>query len=187
MGLDQGRGHLAARAGGKELKDQITPENCYLSRRKFIAGVGAAAAVLALSACTRGSSNLVSGTPNFCSGAQALGSKDELGADLTSCQDVTNYNNFYEFSYGKDDIAGLTSDFKTSPWSISIGGLVNKPGDIALEDLIARYQPQERIYRMRCVEAWSMVIPWMGFPLNPLLNDVGPLPEAKVCALPELL
>jgi sulfoxide reductase catalytic subunit YedY len=175
----QDRSHLPPRDGAVAPREKVTPEKYFLSRRTFIAGVGAAAAALALSACTRGSSNLVSGTPGFCVGAQAAGSKDELGANLTSCENITNYNNFYEFSYGKDDIGALAANFVTSPWSISVGGLVTKPGNIALEDLIAKYQPEERIYRMRCVEAWSVVAPWIGFPLNRLLNDVGPLPEAK--------
>jgi methionine sulfoxide reductase catalytic subunit len=165
--------------GASSSEEAVTPEPLFLSRKKFIAGLGAAAAALALTACTRGAGVLTSNTPGFCDGAAALGQADELGAKLTTCTDVTNYNNFYEFSYGKESLASLTSNFKTSPWSVTVGGMVDKPGTFALEDLINRYKPQERIYRMRCVEAWSMVIPWVAFPLNLLLNDVQPQAGAK--------
>jgi sulfoxide reductase catalytic subunit YedY len=178
----EGRSHLkpgSREIGGKAGGDKITPEWLFLSRRKFIMGLGAAAGAVALTACTRGASSLVSGTPAFCDNAKALGTADELGVKLTTCTDITNYNNFYEFSYDKEGIAGLATNFKTSPWTVTVGGMVDKPGTFAVEDLVSKYQPQERIYRMRCVEAWSMVIPWIGFPLNQLLKDVQPQPGAK--------
>ncbi|MFC2026529.1 protein-methionine-sulfoxide reductase catalytic subunit MsrP [Chloroflexota bacterium] len=162
------------------LEDEITPEHIYVSRRKFIMGLGAVVTTTFLAACTR----QTNGTPNttttrsFCDNATATGTSDELGDMLTSCDDVTNYNNFYEFSYGKG-VASLSHNFETSPWIVAVGGLVNNPGRFSVDELIKKYQPEERIYRMRCVEGWYMVIPWIGFPLGRLLQDVQPKPEAK--------
>ncbi len=163
----------------KLLEDEITPERLYISRRKFIAGVGAMAATAFLAACARNVPVIPTTPPAFCDDAKAAGTADELGDKLTPCNDVTNYNNFYEFSYDKENVASLSNNFKTSPWMITVGGLVNKPGSFSVNDLTNKYQPEERIYRMRCVEGWSMVIPWLGFPLGRLLQDVQPKPEAK--------
>lgn len=160
-------------------EDRITPEHLYISRRKFISGVGVMAATAFLAACTRQTTGVPSTSPAFCDSARAAGAADELGDVLTSCEDVTNYNNFYEFSYTKEAVASLSSDFKTSPWMVTVGGLVNKPGSFSVDELVKKYQPEERIYRMRCVEGWSMVIPWLGFPLSRLLQDVQPKPEAR--------
>ncbi|MFC1983049.1 protein-methionine-sulfoxide reductase catalytic subunit MsrP [Chloroflexota bacterium] len=160
-------------------EDKITPEHLYLSRRKFIVGMGAVAATAFLAACIRQTPSIPTIPPTFCDDVKATGTADELGDELTPCNDVTNYNNFYEFSYGKEDVASLSRDFKTSPWMVTVGGLVNKPGSFSVEELVKKYQPEERIYRMRCVEGWSMVIPWIGFPLGKLLQDVQPKPEAK--------
>jgi len=160
-------------------EDKITPEHLYISRRKFIAGVGAVAATAFLAACTRQIPDTPTTTPAFCDNARAAGTNDELGDELTPCNDVTNYNNFYEFSYGKEDVASLSRNFKTSPWMVTVGGLVNKPGSFSIDELVEKYRPEERIYRMRCVEGWSMVIPWIGFPMGKLLQNVQPKPEAK--------
>ncbi len=160
-------------------EDKITPEHLYISRRKFIVGVGAVAATAFLAACTQQIPDTPSVPPAFCDDARAAGTADELGDELTSCNDVTNYNNFYEFSYGKEDVRILSRNFRTSPWMVTVGGLVNKPGSFSVNELIQKYQPEERIYRMRCVEGWSMVIPWIGFPMSRLLQDVQPRTEAK--------
>ncbi len=85
---------------------------------------------------------------------------------LTPEGNVTNYNNFYEFSLGKTDVADLARDFVTDPWKIEIGGLVRNPKTYDMDDLITRFSTEERIYRMRCVEGWAMVIPWQGFQLS---------------------
>jgi sulfoxide reductase catalytic subunit YedY len=178
------RSHLKFELSGNN-KDElqaetITPKPLYLSRRKFIAGVGIVAAATFVAACTRSpNTSLTPTATGFCNDAKAIGMNDELGDKLTSCTDITTYNNFYEFSYGKGGIANLARDFKTSPWAITVGGLVDNPGNFNIEDLIQKYKPEERVYRMRCVEAWSMVIPWIGFPLARLLEDVQPKPEAK--------
>jgi sulfoxide reductase catalytic subunit YedY len=160
-------------------EDKITPEHLYVSRRKFIVGMGAVAATAFIAACAPQNTGIPTTSPVFCDDAKATGTADELGEKLTTCNDVTNYNNFYEFSYGKGDVASLSRNFKTSPWMVTLGGLVNKPGSFSVDELVKKYRPEERIYRMRCVDGWSMVIPWIGFPLGRLLQDVQPKPEAK--------
>jgi sulfoxide reductase catalytic subunit YedY len=104
---------------------------------------------------------------------------DELGDKLTAFESITHYNNYYEFSQDKEPVADLARNFKSAPWTLSVGGLVNKPKTYAVEDLIKRFPQEERIYRLRCVEGWSMVIPWIGFPLRKLLAEVEPTAQAK--------
>jgi sulfoxide reductase catalytic subunit YedY len=152
---------------------EITPKSLYLSRRQFIGSAGAAVVgALALAAC-KGNLSTVTGTPPPYTGATT----DEFGAPLTSYQDITHYNNYYEFSTDKSGVAGLATDFPISPWSIEVTGLVSNPKTYTIDDL-QKFQPEERIYRLRCVEAWSMVIPWIGFPLHRLLDDVQPTSDA---------
>jgi len=103
---------------------------------------------------------------------------DELGGKLTPFDSVTQYNNFYEFTTDKENVAKLATDFKTDVWKVEVGGMVKNPKTYDIDEL-RKFTAQERIYRMRCVEAWSMVIPWMGFPLAELLKDVEPTADAK--------
>ncbi len=103
----------------------------------------------------------------------------ERGNRLTSYAAVTNYNNFYEFTTDKEDVAAMAAGFKTEPWTIEVGGLVQRPKTFDLDDLLRKFGEEERIYRMRWVEGWSMVIPWLGFPLRSLLKEVEPLAKAK--------
>lgn len=98
---------------------------------------------------------------------------------LTSEYSVTHYNNFYEFGLDKADPAKNAQHFKTDPWSVEVAGLVEKPGQYSLDDLLANLQQEERIYRLRCVEAWSMVVPWVGVPLASLIQKLKPLSGAK--------
>ena len=146
---------------------EITPEHVYLSRRSFLAGIGAlAAGSLFLNACA---------APKPSSGGQEPGSEliPPEPADIpTPLDDVTGYNNFYEFTTSKTDVAPLSRNLKISPWTVQVGGLVGKPQTFAIEDLLKKFPSEERVYRMRCVEAWSMVIPWLGFPLASLLKEV---------------
>ncbi|MFC2022006.1 protein-methionine-sulfoxide reductase catalytic subunit MsrP [Chloroflexota bacterium] len=172
--------------------DKITPEHLYISRRKFIVGMSAVAATAFIAACTRQDTGITT-TPPELSDNKTTGTRtttpepvdiepaiaDELGDKLTTYNDIISYNNFYEFSYEKEDVVSLSRDFKTSPWMVTVGGLVDKPGSFSVDELINKYQPEERVYRMRCVEGWSMVIPWFGFPLSRLLQDVQPKSEAK--------
>jgi sulfoxide reductase catalytic subunit YedY len=177
---------------------EITPEHLYMSRRRFIKGVGAlVAGSVVLAACGTPDpqptattivkidpTSLPPASPTVTTAASApvfpplSASADELGQELTSFDAVTNYNNFYEFTTRKESVATLASDFKTSPWEVEVGGLVRKPKTFGIEDLLG-FEQEERIYRLRCVEAWSMVIPWVGFPLAKLLNEVEPMSEAK--------
>ena len=105
----------------------------------------------------------------------------------TSFEDITHYNNFYEFSTDKEGVAPAAARFETKGWQVSVEGLVRKPRVFDLDDLLKISPPEERIYRMRCVEAWSMVIPWVGFSLSKLLNAVEPLSDAKYVAFETLL
>ena len=92
---------------------------------------------------------------------------------------MIGYNNYYEFTTDKEGVAALAKNFKTTPWTVAVGGLVNKPKTYAIEDLLKQFPQEERIYRLRCVEGWSMVIPWTGFPLAKLLKEVEPTAQAK--------
>ena len=159
---------------------EITPEHLYLSRRKFLVGIGAmAASTLILSACKGLDSSLPPVSTDFCESAQASRNTDELGDELTPCGDIISYNNYYEFTTEKEEVARLARDFKTSPWAVEMGGLVNKPKTFDMDDLRQKFPQEERIYRLRCVEAWSMVIPWLGFPLAKLLQEVEPAAKAR--------
>jgi sulfoxide reductase catalytic subunit YedY len=152
---------------------EITPEHIYLSRRSFMgaaAGLGAGA-LLAACGVSTSPSPTVEAVP-------ADGRTDELGDPLNSFEQITTYNNYYEFTTDKQDVARLAAGFRTSPWEVQVGGMVAKPRTFALEDLLA-FEQEERIYRLRCVEAWSMVIPWNGFPLRKLLEAVEPTADAK--------
>lgn len=156
---------------------EITPHHLYLSRRQFMTGAAALTATTLLSACggnTPQSSDIPTATP----GSVSL-TTDELGDDLTTYEAVTNYNNYYEFTTDKDRVALLAAEYPTSPWQVEIGGLVNKPGVYDADDFKTMFDQEERIYRLRCVEGWSMVMPWTGFPMSKLLEMVEPKSEAK--------
>ncbi len=167
---------------------EITPEHIYLSRRRFMKGAGAlAASSLILAACgspspTPTASPTVATTPGATPDLAAFPpvstDADELGGALTTYQAITNYCNFYEFTTSKEGVAELAQDFRTSPWTVQVGGLVHKPKTFDIDDLL-KIEQEERIYRLRCVEAWSMVIPWVGFPIAKLLKQVEPMSQAK--------
>ncbi|MDB6051981.1 MAG: sulfoxide reductase catalytic subunit YedY [Pseudomonas sp.] len=177
---------LPSASGCKE--SDVTPESFYLSRRALL---GASAAALAASTLPRwadaaGPSPYAGVEPGAAPGWfkaklpntqwQAVTVKGEA---ITPFKDATHYNNFYEFGTDKGDPAQNAGSLKTEPWTVVIDGEVGKPGRYALEDFMKPYQLEERIYRLRCVEAWSMVIPWMGFPLSALLKQVEPTANAR--------
>jgi sulfoxide reductase catalytic subunit YedY len=111
----------------------------------------------------------------------------QVNEPLTSFEDITNYNNFYEFSTEKRSVAEEARGFVTRPWTVEVGGLVGKPKVFDIDDLLKLAPPEERIYRHRCVEGWSMVIPWVGFPLAALLKQAEPLSAARYVAFQTLL
>ncbi|HLB47390.1 MAG TPA: protein-methionine-sulfoxide reductase catalytic subunit MsrP [Anaerolineales bacterium] len=154
----------------------ITPEHVYLSRREFIKSLGVIAGSMALTACGASPASNAAATPD--PSIQASTNTDELGDALTPYEAVTNYNNYYEFSVDKEEVAGLAKDFPVSPWEVQVGGLVRNPKTYTMEDLL-QFEQEERIYRLRCVEAWSMVIPWVGFPMSKLLAEIEPTSDAK--------
>ncbi len=173
--------------------DPITPRELYLNRRTWLrggliaAGMGATALVY----------QRLNGVDLVVSEQPALEGfvpvpPDGLARGFTTTEPtnslaaITNYNNFYEFSTDKDGVAAAAKDFDTTGWKLEVGGLVTKPRTYDLDDLRRRFPPEERIYRMRCVEAWSMVIPWAGFPIASLLAEVQPLSSAKYVAFETL-
>ena len=149
----------------------ITPEAVFLSRRDLIAS--STASLLALP--TRAEERPVGQTAL----TYTPDSNADLVAEKTPWDAVTTYNNFYEFGTDKSDPARHAHVMTTDPWTVSVGGLVNKPGALHLEDLLSSFDLEERIYRFRCVEAWSMVVPWIGFPLSALLKRFEPKSEGR--------
>jgi methionine sulfoxide reductase catalytic subunit len=158
-------------------RSEITPEKVYLNRRRFMVGIGALAAGAALAACAPTSSTATPAGP-VTAAATGTPQQDELNDDVSSYETISGYNNYYEFSLSKEGVAKQSSQFKPSPWSLEVGGLVDKPRTFSESDL-ASFPAEERVYRLRCVEGWSMVIPWLGFPLARLLERVEPKPDAQ--------
>ncbi|MCB0199042.1 MAG: protein-methionine-sulfoxide reductase catalytic subunit MsrP [Caldilineae bacterium] len=165
---------------------EITPENVYLNRRTFMKGVGLAAlGGLAVAACAPAATPIAepaastAGTAAPVATASTGATTDELGDPVNSYEQITNYNNFYEFTTDKEKVAGLAKDFPTRPWTVEVGGLVNNPGTFSIEDILSTFEREERVYRLRCVEGWSMVIPWLGFQLSKLLEKADPQSSAK--------
>jgi sulfoxide reductase catalytic subunit YedY len=167
---------------------EITPESVYLSRRRFLKGAGALVAGAAvLAACGQPGEPAPTTTPILQPSPTAepksffppLSARaDELGAEINTFEAITHYNNYYEFTTSKEKVADLARDFQTSPWTVQVGGLVRSPRTYDVDDLL-KFEQEERVYRLRCVEAWSMVIPWVGFPLARLLDEVEPMSNAR--------
>ena len=154
----------------------VTPKNLYLRRREFLIGAGALAATGIASAA-------------FADPLTAKASAYKVDEKLTPKDSVTTYNNFYEFGRTRATLLQNSGDFKPLPWRLKVDGLVKQPKEFDIQDLIAKMPLEERIYRMRCVEAWSMVIPWIGFPLASCclrsnhLARPNTLPSRASCAL----
>jgi methionine sulfoxide reductase catalytic subunit len=166
---------------------EITPQKLYLARRTFMRGAALAASTLATGLLYR---QLNAPPQPRAEGAKladvvkpeagrAAASGYTVNEKLTPFEDITTYNNFYEFTTDKRDVARVASGFVTRPWTVTVEGLVNKPRAFDLDELLKIAPLEERIYRLRCVEGWSMVIPWVGFPLNELLKKVEPTSEAR--------
>jgi len=156
---------------------EITPKDTILNRRAFMAG----AAGLALAGGISGAS--AQERPKLTTVESPL-STDEAPNSL---EDISGYCNFYEFGTGKGDPAKYAGSLTTRPWTIEVGGLVNNPGTVDIEDLLSNYTLEDRIYRLRCVEAWSMVVPWVGIPLASLLSKFDVQGSAKYVAFETLV
>jgi methionine sulfoxide reductase catalytic subunit len=167
---------------------EITPEAVYLDRRRFLsaaAGIGLAAAgggVGSLLACA--GSEEAEG--RALTGGRAGGGAGVEPDEVTEERRVTEFNNFYEFGTDKGDPVENAKDFRTRPWTVAVEGMVHKPGVYQLEDFVKGARIEERVYRLRCVEGWSAVIPWLGFPLADVLRRAEPLASAKYVELTTL-
>lgn len=155
---------------------EITPYSQYLSRREFLKAAGILTGSALLAACAPQATRTAIPAGDLPDFPEKM---DELGDPANSFEDITNYNNFYEFSVDKEAVNPLSQDFVTQPWTVEVYGLVNNPKTYGIEDLLTKFPQEERVYRLRCVEAWSMVIPWQGFPLASLLKEVEPTSDAK--------
>ena len=158
------------------LSSDITPESVFLNRRSLIksATVAAVAGSTAIPSTSASAGQAAEQPLNY-----APQEEHPLTSEQTPIEAVTSYNNFYEFGTDKSDPARHAHTMTTDPWSVKVGGLVANPGELHLEDLLSGFDLEERIYRFRCVEAWSMVVPWVGFPLADLLARFEPLFEGR--------
>ena len=175
----------------KMKSSEITPEKLYLRRRQFMKFGGLAAGAITLVACSQpdrsnGTTQITSTAGANTSSTQssdsipgASASTDELGDPVNTFEDITNFNNYYEFTIDKQKVARLSENFRTRPWTVEVGGLVSNPTIYDIDEILGKFSNEERIYRMRCVEGWSLVIPWMGFPLKNILDEVEPTSNAK--------
>jgi methionine sulfoxide reductase catalytic subunit len=159
----------------------VTPKSLYFNRRRFLAGVPAAFA---------GGAALLSPSRRALAAITKLTTEKSplstTGEKITPEEDVTHYNNYYEFGTAKEEPAQLAKNFKTSPWTVSVEGDVAKPRKFSVEELMKLAPLEERIYRHRCVEAWSIVVPWIGYSLSTLLKEVEPTSKAKYVAFETL-
>lgn len=156
----------------------ITDESLYYNRRAFLAKAGQTALALTAGFTLPGWLGLRDARAALTLG-KVNPSRYQLDEKKTPYQDITRYNNFYEFSTDKEGPARLAKNFRTDPWTLRIDGEVEHPATYQLEDFVKPYRLEERVYRLRCVEAWSMVIPWVGFPLFDVIKKVQPTSKAK--------
>ncbi len=151
-----------------QMDEKVTPKALYLNRRQFLRNAGILGAGLTLAACMPGS--VPGATPSL------------IPDEVTEKSEALNFINYYEFSLSKRSVTELAKDFSIEPWQVEVGGLVQNPTTYTIPDLLERFEIVDRIFRMRCVEGYSMVLPWSGFLLRDLLEEVKPLPEAKFVA-----
>jgi len=170
---------IKTRKSWEILESEVTPEAIYQQRRKFMQAGTALGAAMMLSPWGSAAASLTIGDYKR--------NVITLDEEITNEDDATSYNNFYEFGTGKSDPSNRAKKFDTSDWKITVGGECEKPGEYALEDLIKPHAIEERIYRLRCVEAWSMVIPWLGVPLASIIKDLQPTSKAKYLSFTTLL
>ncbi|MGA1987577.1 MAG: protein-methionine-sulfoxide reductase catalytic subunit MsrP [Candidatus Sulfotelmatobacter sp.] len=158
---------------------EVTPKSLYLNRRKFLTGATLAGVAAATGAGLR---ELISPSTTAQAGNKIDGIKKSAFSTtetVTPYKDVTTYNNYYEFSTDKDGPAKLAQNFRTRPWKVKIDGLVDKKQELDVDTILKMASPEERIYRHRCVEGWSIVVPWVGFSLSELIKRANPTSKAK--------
>ena len=171
---------MLIRHAPKFRSSEITPERLYLDRRSFIAGTGA---LILGAGAAEAEASVPQGQPLKAARNDAFSLKEPA----TKLESATTYNNFYEFGVNKEDPARLAGSFKTRPWTVKVDGLVAKPKTFDIDELLRAFPLEERVYSLRCVEAWSMIIPWIGFSLAALLRRVEPTSQAKYVAFTTLL
>ena len=159
----------------------VTPKSLYFNRRKFLAGVPAA--LLAGNELLSPARRALAATTKL---QTVKGSLSTTGEKINSEEDVTSYNNYYEFGTGKDEPQVRARNFKTSPWTVSIEGECAKPRKISIDEIMKLAPLEERVYRHRCVEAWSIVVPWIGYSLNTIIRQAEPTAKAKFVAFETL-
>lgn len=162
---------------------EITPRSIFDQRRKFLKTAAVAGAGLAIGSIGGSAEARQPKLPNV---VKSKWSEKALGEELTSYRSITAYNNFYEFGTGKNDPVVYAKDFEPKPWAVKVDGLCENPGTYSYEDLVKPHQLEERVYRFRCVEAWSMVVPWVGIPLADVIKRMGPTGDAKYVAFETL-
>ncbi|MBS0264122.1 MAG: protein-methionine-sulfoxide reductase catalytic subunit MsrP [Planctomycetes bacterium] len=175
------------------LAAEITPEPLYLARRRFLKWGAAAASMLATGVAYRRLNRVgamsvdTDRIADYVPAAESsLKSGYRVDETKTPIEQVANYNNFYEFTTDKEAVSSVAKNFVSTPWQLTVDGMVHKPGTFDVRELMADFRLEERIYRMRCVEAWSMVIPWIGFPLAKLIERVEPMSTARFVAFESL-
>ena len=171
---------MLIKKGGEIPSSEITPKETYLNRRKFLAAAGALAGGAAIAG--------IAG-PLLDAGTKINAVKGAFSTDEkpTPYKDITTYNNFYEFGVDKGDPARNAGSLRTRPWTVQVEGAVSKPRKYGIDDILKLAPAEDRVYRHRCVEGWSMVIPWVGFPLNALIKQVEPTSKAKFVQFVTLL
>jgi len=196
--------HNSTRENYTGLVAEITPEKLYLNRRQFMKAAGLALGGAFLAACapqpastptvlptvlpTKSLAASPSSTPGAVKRLPATSkTADEYGDPLTPVETTTNYNNYYEFTYSKDNVNQAASAFHASPWTVEVSGLVNQPKTYTMDDILKKFAQEDRIYRLRCVEDWSMVIPWQGFSLSRILAEVQPTSAARYMSFTSVL
>jgi methionine sulfoxide reductase catalytic subunit len=171
-----------ARDRGATDRLEVTPHSLYLRRREFLAlGAGSLVGAHALAGVARAAGAELAPLRGVKKGPYGTDEKQ------TPYEDVTTYNNYYEFGTDKADPSANAGSFRTRPWTVSFEGEIKNPQTVAIDDLLGWFPLEERVYRMRCVEAWSMVIPWVGFPLADLVSRLAPTPKARYVAFTSVL
>jgi sulfoxide reductase catalytic subunit YedY len=182
---------LATKKSGDIFSSEITDERLFLNRRNFVRAAIVTGSIATTSFLYRRFATPAPMPQQVAANIEGVKTSDAIPPPLNEAQTpyekITNYNNYYEFSTDKEDVARLARDFQTRPWTVSVEGLVQKPKVFDIDDLLKLAPQEERVYRFRCVEAWSMVIPWVGFPLAKLLAAVEPLASAKYVAFTSVL